>query len=88
MLVGNVLFRKGDMYMYCDSARFNEATSSLDAFRNVHMEQGDTLFVYGDELYYNGQTELAELRAYAGKNVRLIQGCVSDDRCLLLRYGC
>ena len=24
VLVGNVLFRKGDMYMYCDSARFNE----------------------------------------------------------------
>ncbi|MDE6123244.1 MAG: hypothetical protein K2F76_08370, partial [Duncaniella dubosii] len=63
--------------MYCDSARFNEATSSLDAFRNVHMEQGDTLFVYGDELYYNGQTELAELRAYAGKNVRLINKDVS-----------
>lgn len=77
VLVGNVLFRKGDMYMYCDSARFNEATSSLDAFRNVHMEQGDTLFVYGDELYYNGQTELAELRAYAGKNVRLINRDVS-----------
>ena len=41
------------------------------------MEQGDTLFVYGDELYYNGQTELAELRAYAGKNVRLINRDVS-----------
>ncbi len=72
ILVGNVQFRKGDMFMYCDSARFNESTSSLDAFDNVRMEQGDTLFVYGDELYYNGETELAELRAYPGKNVRLI----------------
>ena len=77
VLVGNVVFRKEDMYMYCDSARFNEATSSLDAFRNVHMEQGDTLFVYGDELYYDGEQELAELRAYAGKNVRLINRDVS-----------
>ena len=67
VLVGNVMFRKGDMFMYCDSARFNEATSSLDAFNNVHMEQGDTLFVYGDELYYSGADELAELRAYPGK---------------------
>lgn len=67
ILVGNVVFRKGDMFMYCDSARFNEVTSSLDAFNNVHMEQGDTLFVYGDELYYSGSDELAELRAYPGK---------------------
>lgn len=72
ILVGNVQFRKGDMFMYCDSARFDESTSSLEAFRNVRMEQGDTLFVYGDELYYDGETELAELRAYPGGNVRLI----------------
>ncbi len=77
VLVGNVMFRKGDMFMYCDSARFNEATSSLDAFNNVHMEQGDTLFVYGDELYYSGADELAELRAYPGKKVRLINRDVS-----------
>lgn len=77
ILVGNVLFRKGDMFMYCDSARFNEVTSSLDAFNNVHMEQGDTLFVYGDELYYNGEEELAELRAYPGKKVKLINRDVS-----------
>lgn len=72
VLSGNVQFRKGDMFMYCDSARFNEATSSFDAFRNVRIEQGDTLFVYGDELYYDGPQELAELRAYPGNEVRLI----------------
>lgn len=72
VLIGNVQFRKGDMFMYCDSARFYEETSSLEAFKNVRMEQGDTLFVYGDELYYDGTTELAELRAYPGRDVRLI----------------
>ncbi len=77
ILVGNVQFRKGDMFMYCDSARFNEETSSLNAFNNVRMEQGDTLFVYGDELFYDGATELAELRAYPGGNVRLINRDVS-----------
>ena len=40
-------------------------------------EQGDTLFVYGDELYYNGINELAELRAYPGGKVRLINRDVS-----------
>ena len=77
IVVGNVLFRKGDMFMYCDSARFNESTSSLDAYLNVHMEQGDTLFVYGDELYYDGIQELAELRSYPGNRVRLINRDVS-----------
>ncbi len=72
ILVGNVEFRKGDMFMYCDSAHFYEQTSSLDAYGNVRMEQGDTLFVYGDELNYTDSIELAVLYADPGKKVRLI----------------
>ncbi len=77
ILVGNVRIRKEDMFMFCDSARLNEGTGSFDAFNNVRMEQGDTLFVYSDELYYDGTEELAELRAYPGKKVRLINRDVS-----------
>ncbi len=69
---GNVVFRKNDMFMYCDSAYFYESTNSFDAFSNVRMEQGDTLFVYADELNYDGLTELAVLYANVGKKVRLI----------------
>lgn len=72
LVVGNVEFRKGDMFMYCDSAHFYDNTNSLDAYGNVRMEQGDTLFVYADELNYNGDKELAELFASPGKKVRLI----------------
>jgi len=72
VLIGNVLFRRGDMYMYCDSAHFYDSTNSLQAFGNVRMEQGDTLFVYADELEYTDTTELAILYADAGKKVRLI----------------
>ena len=72
VLVGDVVFRKNDMYMYCDSAHFYETSNSFDAFSNVRMEQGDTLFVYADELNYDGATELAVLYADAGKKVRLI----------------
>lgn len=72
VLTGNVLFRRGDMYMYCDSAHFYDATNSLQAFGNVKMEQGDTLFVYADELEYTDSTELAVLYADPGKKVRLI----------------
>ena len=44
ILRGNVRFRKEGMYMFCDSAYFYETSNSLDAFGNVRMEQGDTLF--------------------------------------------
>ncbi len=72
LLVGNVQFRRGDMYMYCDSAHFYDQTSSLDAFGNVRMEQGDTLFVYADELNYSGPEQLAVLYGHNGNPVRLI----------------
>lgn len=54
--------------MYCDSAYYYEEQNSLEAFSNVRMEQGDTLFVYGDYLIYDGNTQLARLR----KNVRMV----------------
>lgn len=72
VVVGNVEFRKGDMFMYCDSAHFYDQINSLNAYGNVRMEQGDTLFVYGDELCYTDSTELAVLYADPGKKVRLI----------------
>jgi len=72
VLIGNVEFRKDDMFMYCDSAYFYDKTNSLDAFGNVRMEQGDTLFVYADILNYDGASELAVLYADEHKKVRLI----------------
>lgn len=71
-VVGDVEFRKGDMYMYCDSAQFYDNPGMLRAFGNVRMEQGDTLFVYADELDYADSTQLAILYADPGKKVRLI----------------
>lgn len=68
VLVGNVKFRHDSMYMYCDSAHVYEKTNSFEAFANVRMEQGDTLFIYGDYLYYDGQSMIAMLR----NNVRMI----------------
>ena len=67
VLKGNVRFRRGDMYMFCDSAYFYPETSSLDAFGHVRMTQGDTLWVYSDVLHYYGDQGVAELRS----NVRL-----------------
>lgn len=61
VLTGDVQFSKGGMMMYCDSAHYYPESESLDAFGNVRMEQGDTLFVYGDSLIYDGMRELAKL---------------------------
>ena len=72
IVVGNVEFRKGDMFMYCDSAHFYDNPGALQAFGNVHMEQGDTLFVYADQLDYADSTQLAVLYADPGKKVQLI----------------
>lgn len=61
VVVGQVHFSKGPMQMYCDSAHYYPDDSSFDAFGNVRMEQGDTLFVYADELNFNGPGEIAYL---------------------------
>lgn len=72
-LSGEVRFRHDSSYMYCDSAYFYEESNSLEAFSNVRMEQGDTLFVYGDYLYYDGNEQIAYLR----RNVRMENGQVT-----------
>lgn len=72
-LQGDVCFRHDSSYMYCDSAYFFETTNSLEAFSNVRMEQGDTLFVYGNYLFYDGNTQIAYLR----ENVRMENGQVT-----------
>lgn len=68
ILIGSVKLRHDSMYMYCDSALIYDLLNSFEAFGNVRMEQGDTLFIYGDYLYYDGQIQLAQLR----DNVRMI----------------
>ncbi len=65
---GNVHIRHKGMNMYCDSVLFFGTSNSIEAFSNVRMDQGDTLHIYGDYLFYDGVSELAELR----DNIRLI----------------
>lgn len=74
---GNVKFTKGPMLMTCDSAHYFPGTESFEAFGNVKMEQGDTLFVFADELNYSGPEEVCYLYADPGRKVRLINRDVS-----------
>ncbi len=74
---GNVVFTKGPMIMNCDSAHYYPTTESFEAFGSVKMQQGDTLFVFADELNYVGAEEVAYLYADPGKKVRMINRDVS-----------
>ena len=62
ILVGGVKFSHEGVLMYCDSALYYEATNSFDAFGNVRMNQGDTLLLNSEVLYYNGLDRLARAR--------------------------
>lgn len=89
ILNGNVKFRHDDAIMTCDSAYFYKNSNSLDAFSNVKIVQGDTLFVYGNKLYYNGDTRLARLRGKArliNRNTVLTTDSLNYDRNTELAY--
>ncbi len=60
-LIGNVILKHEDAYMYCDSAYLYSKDNSLKAFSNIHIKVSDTINIYGDKLYYDGNTSIAEL---------------------------
>jgi lipopolysaccharide export system protein LptA len=68
ILRGNVIFEHDTALLFCDSAYMYEATNSLDAFGNVHVFLRDSLDLFGDVLFYDGNAKLAEFHY----NVQLI----------------
>ncbi len=62
ILIDSVVLYHEGAYMYCDSAYWYQRNNTFEAFGNVRMEQGDTIFVYGDYLHYDGAAQLARLR--------------------------
>lgn len=89
ILIGNVRFRHDSAYMDCDSAYFYEARNSFEAFGNIKMQQGDTLFIYGDWLYYDGNSQIAMLRENVkmqNRNTILTTDSLNYDRVFNLGY--
>ena len=62
MLSGQVHLTHAGMQMYCDSAVIFDVTNSCMARGHVKIVQGDTLTLTGDSLYYNGFSQMAEMR--------------------------
>ena len=65
---GDVHLRHNDITMWCDSAHFKPDRNEVQAFQRIHIEQGDTLNLFGDYLFYDGRNETAFVKG----NVELI----------------
>ena len=89
VLKGNVRFRHDNVLLYCDSEYFFSKENSLNAFGNVRIVQGDTLFVYGDKLFYDGNTKLARMRhnvRMVNRKTTLVTDSLNYDRLANLSY--
>ena len=73
VLVGNVILRHDNIFLYCDSAHMNQKTNSFKAFGHVKIEQGDSLQIYSKLLNYNGNTRIGHLF----HDVKMINGEVT-----------
>lgn len=67
-LIGNVQFKHEDTRMYCDSAYQFTVDNNFNAYGNVYIQVSDTVQIYGDILYYNGNNRIAELHG----NVKMV----------------
>lgn len=68
-LMGQVELKQDSVYMYCDTAEIRNSTQVI-AKGNVLIQQGDSISVFSDSLYYDGDAKIASLF----KNVSLING--------------
>lgn len=62
ILNGNVAFRHKGARLTCDSAYFYQESNSFKAFGHVRMLQGDTLSLFSDYAFYDGDNQMAEAR--------------------------
>lgn len=61
-LLGDVIFRHEDIYMFCDSAYFYADQNTAKAFNNVRIKQGDSILLLSKYLEYDGDLRLAKMR--------------------------
>ncbi len=60
-VLGNVGFKQGDMFLYCDSAYQYLDRNEIEAFSNVRVVQNDTMTITGDHGYYDGNRRTARM---------------------------
>jgi lipopolysaccharide export system protein LptA len=63
-LIGNVQIQDNEVLMWCDSAHFYPDKNQVTAFSKVHIQQGDTLNLFGDYLFYDGKEQTAFVKGH------------------------
>lgn len=61
-LVGNVIFAQNQTTIYCDSAIFDRAKNSVEAYGRIRITEGDSVTVTASRLTYDGNKKIAYLR--------------------------
>lgn len=67
-LVDSVFIRHENILMWCDTAFIYTGTNKVDAIGKVHINQGDTLHLYANNVFYDGDISFAR----AWNNVELV----------------
>ena len=70
LLVGKVALKQEGTIFYADSAVYNRKAKIVEAFKNVHINDHDSIHAYSDYLLYHTDSKVAFLK----KNVRLTDG--------------
>ncbi len=90
-LLGNVMLEHNETTMTCDSAHFYPGTNQVHAYSRINIEQGDTIRLSGDYLFYDGATEIAVLHGNVemiDKETHLFTSSVNYDvRRKIARYN-
>ncbi len=68
LLKGNVKLQHGQTLLQCDSAYMGKGNNWFEGFGSVKIVKG-TATLYGDQVYYDGNTSLGKVR---GKEVKLV----------------
>lgn len=70
LLVGKVALQQENTKFFADSAIYNKNAKIVEAFKNVHINDHDSVNTYSDYLLYHTDTKMATLK----RNVRLTDG--------------
>lgn len=70
VLAGHVELQQGQTLFYCDSAVKDDRQNTVEAFGNIHINDGDSVHTYAQYLKYLGNSKLATFR----NKVRLTDG--------------
>jgi lipopolysaccharide assembly outer membrane protein LptD (OstA) len=68
IFIGHVKFRHRGVDLWCSRAVHNVGSNNIQAFGNIYINQGDTLTITGDTLFYEGNIRFAKI---FGKKVTL-----------------